>query len=89
MKRKICLNTRGCYNKSPRDGSNFCSNECRLIYEGRIEPPIPTKETSPPKSSIQDNTDKYIQLLRDGVIDKADFLKLISTNKTETNDYIY
>jgi integrase/recombinase XerD len=50
---------------------------------------IPKHETPTPKPEIQDNTDKYIQLLKDGLIDKADFLKLISTNKTETNDYIY
>ncbi len=42
-----------------------------------------------PKPEIKDNTDKYIQLLRDGIIDKSDFLKLISTNKTETENYIY
>jgi len=41
---KRCLNTKGCYNKPPREGSNFCSNECRMIYEGRIEPPIPTRK---------------------------------------------
>jgi hypothetical protein len=38
MKRKICLNTRGCYNKPPREESNFCSDTCRLIYEGKIPP---------------------------------------------------
>lgn len=34
-----CLNTKGCYNKKARKGSNFCSDDCRLIYENRIEPP--------------------------------------------------
>jgi site-specific recombinase XerD len=50
---------------------------------------IPKHKTPTPKPEIQDNTDKYIQLLKDGLIDKADFLKLISANKMETNDYIY
>jgi hypothetical protein len=54
----------------------------------------PKQDISIPKSNISrqetgDKTDKYIQLLQDRIIDKADFLKLISANKTETNDYIY
>jgi len=47
----------------------------------RQEPQIQRQETNP--------TDKYIQLLRDGLIDKADFLKLMSGNKMETDGYIY
>jgi integrase/recombinase XerD len=64
------------------------------IHQPEIKPeiqdtPTPRQETQTPKPEIQDNTDKYIQLLKDGLIDKQDFLKLISGNKTETSTYIY
>lgn len=50
--------------------------------------PIPKQETTTPKQETRDKTDKYIQLLRNGEIDKDEFLKLTSPNKTETENYI-
>ncbi len=57
------------------------------IHQPEIKPSKP--DTPIPKQETQDKTDKYIQLLRNGEIDKDEFLKLTSPNKTETNDYIY
>jgi len=55
--------------------------------------PNPKQDIPTPKPEIKekprDNTDKYIQLLKDGLINKEDFLKLISTNKIEASNYIY
>jgi integrase/recombinase XerD len=64
------------------------------IHQPEIKPeiqdtPIPKQETQTPRQETKDNTDKYIQLLKDGLIDKQDFLKLISGNKMETDRYIY
>jgi len=43
------------------------------------------------KINTSDKTDKYIALLKDGLIGKDDFIKLISKDdsNTPTKDYIY
>lgn len=62
---------------------------CEGIIEPRRDTLIPKQEPPPIPRQETNPTDKYIQLLRDGLIDKADFLKLISGNKMETDGYIY
>ncbi len=58
------------------------------IIQPQETTPIPRQETQTPRQETNP-TDKYIQLLKDGLIDKADFLKLMSGNKMETDGYIY
>ena len=52
------------------------------------EPQIQRQETPTPRQDTN-QTNKYIQLLRKGEINKDEFLKLTSGNKMETDTYIY
>ncbi len=56
-----CLNTKGCYSKETRNGSNFCSDDCRLIYENRKKPPKRTRQIydDPERQLIHDIYIKY------------------------------
>ena len=84
--------TREAYMKgiSPKQPDTTETPEQDTIHqpEAKQDTPIPKQEPQIPRQETN-QTDKYIQLLRDGLIDKADFLKLMSGNKMETDGYIY
>jgi hypothetical protein len=67
------IKCRGCFNK--------LSNDEEHIFKGESEPK--PKPKSQPEQEELDKTDKYIVLLRDGLIGKEDFIKLISSNNKQ------
>lgn len=58
-----------------------------------LEPNEPLKDPEPQKEpkrkETEDPTDSYISLLRDGLITKAEFIKIMSNNNSNQPSYIY
>jgi len=66
------------YKKKYEDGFHRLSNDEEHISKEEPEPKLKPK-TQPEQEAI-DKTDKYIALLKDGLIGKDDFIKLVSGN---------
>ena len=67
------------YKQKYEDGFNRLSNDEEHISKGEPKPKPKTK----PEQEELDKTDKYIALVRDGLIGKEDFIKLISSNNKQ------